>query len=141
MLNLFSYSGAFGVYAAAGGAASVDERRHLRAGDRDWRGENHALNGFTGEHLVADAFQYVRSRHERFDLLSAIRPHSPSPRRSRPRRARLQGRQPLRHAQLSRRAALMMTFSCSGHMSLDLFQKVIFAAASTPDGGCRSCGA
>jgi 23S rRNA (cytosine1962-C5)-methyltransferase len=24
---------------------------------------------------------------------------------------------------------LMMTFSCSGHMSLDLFQKVIFAAA------------
>ena len=23
----------------------------------------------------------------------------------------------------------MMTFSCSGHMSLDLFQKVIFAAA------------
>ena len=24
---------------------------------------------------------------------------------------------------------LMMTFSCSGHMSLDLFQKVIFSAA------------
>ena len=24
---------------------------------------------------------------------------------------------------------LMLTFSCSGHMSIDLFQKVIFAAA------------
>jgi 23S rRNA (cytosine1962-C5)-methyltransferase len=24
---------------------------------------------------------------------------------------------------------LMMTFSCSGHVSLDLFQKIIFAAA------------
>jgi 23S rRNA (cytosine1962-C5)-methyltransferase len=27
------------------------------------------------------------------------------------------------------RGGMMMTFSCSGHMSLDLFQKVIFAAA------------
>jgi 23S rRNA (cytosine1962-C5)-methyltransferase len=24
---------------------------------------------------------------------------------------------------------MMLTFSCSGHMSLDLFQKVVFAAA------------
>ena len=27
------------------------------------------------------------------------------------------------------KGGLMMTFSCSGHMSLDLFQKVIFSAA------------
>jgi len=54
-LNLFAYTGAFTVYAAAGGAAStttVDlSRTYL-----DWARENLALNGFAG-----DAHRTVRS--------------------------------------------------------------------------------
>ena len=45
MLNLFAYTGAFSVYAAAGGAKStttVDlSRTYL-----DWAGENFQINGF-----------------------------------------------------------------------------------------------
>jgi 23S rRNA (guanine2445-N2)-methyltransferase / 23S rRNA (guanine2069-N7)-methyltransferase len=71
-LNLFAYTGAFTVYAAAGGAAStvsVDlSNTHL-----DWARRNMALNGLTGpEHqfLRDDALGFLRScgRRAAFDL-------------------------------------------------------------------------
>jgi 23S rRNA G2069 N7-methylase RlmK/C1962 C5-methylase RlmI len=48
VLNLFSYTGAFSVYAAAGGAASTDSV-DLSNTYLDWAKENFALNGFTAE--------------------------------------------------------------------------------------------
>jgi 23S rRNA (guanine2445-N2)-methyltransferase / 23S rRNA (guanine2069-N7)-methyltransferase len=64
MLNLFCYTGAFSVYAAAGGAAetiSVD----LSANYLEWAGENLRLNGFTmgKQHqlLRADSRDFVSS--------------------------------------------------------------------------------
>ena len=71
-LNLFAYTGAFTVYAAAGGAVrttSVDlSENYLR-----WAGENLRLNGFTGdEHRLVreDASEFLASleRGESFDL-------------------------------------------------------------------------
>ncbi len=128
VLNLFSYSGAFGVYAAAGGATSftdVDISARAIATAR----ENAALNGFTGEHLVADAFQYVRTRHEPFDLLICDPPAFAKSRNEVERAARGYKDVNLFAMRSVSPGGLMMTFSCSGHMSLDLFQKVIFAAA------------
>jgi 23S rRNA (cytosine1962-C5)-methyltransferase len=66
VLNLFSYSGAFGVYAAAGGATSFTNV-DVSARAIEVARENASLNGFEGEHIVADAFQYVRTRHDPFD--------------------------------------------------------------------------
>jgi 23S rRNA G2069 N7-methylase RlmK/C1962 C5-methylase RlmI len=71
-LNLFSYTGAFTVYAVAGGAAtttSVDKS----ATYTDWARKNLELNGFTGQaHQVVrsdiEAFVANLSRHEHWDL-------------------------------------------------------------------------
>ncbi len=72
LLNLFAYTGAFTVYAAAGGATqttSVD----LSSNYLDWAEENLRLNGFSGdEHRLvrADAGEYLDDlgRQETFDL-------------------------------------------------------------------------
>ncbi|MEE2938050.1 MAG: bifunctional 23S rRNA (guanine(2069)-N(7))-methyltransferase RlmK/23S rRNA (guanine(2445)-N(2))-methyltransferase RlmL [Planctomycetota bacterium] len=72
-LNLFAYTGAFTVYAAAGGAAkttSVDlSQRYL-----DWANENMRINGFTGpQHrfLASDVGDFLRGypTRESFDLV------------------------------------------------------------------------
>lgn len=128
VLNLFSYSGAFGVYAAAGGAASftnVDVSARAIESAR----ENARRNGFEGEHVVADAFQYVRQKHGPFDLLICDPPAFAKSRAEVDRAARGYKDVNLFAMRMVAPGGLMMTFSCSGHMSLDLFQKVIFAAA------------
>lgn len=128
VLNLFSYSGAFGVYAAAGGAASVTNV-DISAPAIETARANHELNGVAGEHVVADAFQYVRQRREPVDLLVCDPPAFAKSRGEVERAARGYKDVNLHAMRMVAPGGLMMTFSCSGHMSLDLFQKVIFAAA------------
>lgn len=73
-LNLFSYTGAFSVYAAAGGAVStmtVD----LSNTYLDWAGRNFALNGMdNGNHqwVRADVFEFLREATcstQKYDLI------------------------------------------------------------------------
>jgi 23S rRNA (cytosine1962-C5)-methyltransferase len=135
VLNLFSYSGAFGVYAAAGGAASV-ENVDISAGAIEVARQNHALNGFDdASFVVADAFDYVRKTTSRFDLLVCDPPAFAKSRGDVDRAARGYKDVNLFAMKLLDPGARMLTFSCSGHMSLDLFQKVIFSAAQ--DAGRR----
>ncbi len=135
VLNLFSYSGAFGVYAAAGGAASV-ENVDISAGAIEVARQNHALNGFDdASFVVADAFDYVRKTTSRFDLLICDPPAFAKSRGDVDRAARGYKDINLFAMKLLDPGARMLTFSCSGHMSLDLFQKVIFSAAQ--DAGRR----
>lgn len=135
VLNLFSYSGAFGVYAAAGGAAAVtnvDVSERAIALART----NHGLNGFDAEFIAADAFDWVRKNSDRFDLVICDPPAFAKSRGDIDRAARGYkdiNLQSLRHVAPG---GMLMTFSCSGHMSLDLFQKVIFSAAA--DSGRRA---
>ena len=131
VLNLFSYTGAFGVYAAAGGAASV-ENVDISARAIDLARINHDLNGSTATQTVADAFDYVRAlaaRGAQFDLVICDPPAFARSRGEVDRAAR--GYKDINLYALKSVApgGMMMTFSCSGHMSLDLFQKVIFSAA------------
>jgi 23S rRNA (cytosine1962-C5)-methyltransferase len=128
VLNLFAYSGAFGVYAAAGGAKSVTNV-DVSARAIDLANHNQTLNGFEATHIVADAFQYVRQTRERFDLVVCDPPAFAKSRHDVERAARGYKDVNLYALRLVESGGLMMTFSCSGHMSLDLFQKVIFSAA------------
>lgn len=127
-LNLFAYSGAFGVYAAAGGAASV-ENVDISAAAIELARTNHQLNGVDATFVVADAFQYVRQTSARFDLVVCDPPAFAKSRGEVDRAARGYKDVNLFAMKLIEPKGMMMTFSCSGHMSLDLFQKVIFAAA------------
>jgi 23S rRNA (cytosine1962-C5)-methyltransferase len=134
VLNLFSYSGGFGVYAAAGGATSV-ENVDISAGAIEMARINHQLNGFEATFIVADAFDYVRSTTGRFDLLICDPPAFAKSRGDVDRAARGYKDVNLFAMKLLDPGARMLTFSCSGHMPLDLFQKIIFAAAQ--DAGRR----
>ena len=129
VLNLFSYTGAFGVYAAAGGAASV-ENVDVSAPALEMAKINHQLNGSDATFTVADAFQYVRRRDDRkFDLLICDPPAFAKSRHDVERAARGYKDVNLFAMRMVAPGGLMMTFSCSGHVDLDLFQKIIFAAA------------
>ena len=128
VLNLFSYSGAFGVYAAAGGAGAVT---NVDVSDKAiaLARTNHELNGFDAEFIAADAFDWIRKNSDRFDLVICDPPAFAKSRGDVDRAARGYkdiNLQSLRHIAPG---GMLMTFSCSGHMSLDLFQKVIFSAA------------
>ena len=133
VLNLFSYTGAFGVYAAAGGAAFVENVEGSDVAINQAR-RNHDLNGSANvaKFTVADAFAHVRhlsGANERFGLIVCDPPAFAKRRVEVERAARGYKDINLYAMRLLEPNGSMLTFSCSGHMSLDLFQKVIFAAA------------
>ncbi|HEX9162695.1 MAG TPA: class I SAM-dependent rRNA methyltransferase [Thermoanaerobaculia bacterium] len=131
VVNLFSYTGAFGVYAAAGGAANV-ENVDVSASAIELARRNHELNGTNATFTVADAFQFVRERsstNQHVDFLVCDPPAFARSRGEVERAARGYKDVNLFALKMIAPGGRLMTFSCSGHMSLDLFQKVIFAAA------------
>jgi 23S rRNA (cytosine1962-C5)-methyltransferase len=134
VLNLFAYSGAFGVAAAAGGAREIEEV-DISAPAIELAKRNHSLNPSPAEtrFTTADVFDYVRtlgrSGDRQFDLLVCDPPAFAKSRGEVDRAARGYKDVNLFAMKLVAAGGLMMTFSCSGHVSLDLFQKVIFAAA------------
>lgn len=129
ILNCFSYSGAFSVYALGGGAREVvsldSSKPALELAER-----NLALNGFgSSELLKADAFSYLKECNTAFDIIVLDPPSLAH------KRADLDGAagaykflnlHALRHL---RSGGFLLTFSCSQHLSIDLFQKVVFGAA------------
>jgi 23S rRNA (cytosine1962-C5)-methyltransferase len=133
VINLFSYTGAFGVYAAAGGAKEV-ENVDVSAGAIELARRNHELNGTAdrARFTVGDAFGYVRERGaagQKAGLLICDPPAFAKSRNEVERAARGYKDVNLFAMKLVEEEGFMMTFSCSGHVSLDLFQKVIFSAA------------
>jgi len=80
VLNLFSYTGAFSVYAAAGGAVSTDSV-DLSNTYLNWAKENFELNGFNvkGAHnfIRADVLEFVKNAinaKSRWDIIIADPP-------------------------------------------------------------------
>jgi 23S rRNA (cytosine1962-C5)-methyltransferase len=130
VLNCFSYTGAFSVYALAGGATevtSVDSSRPaLELGE-----QNLALNGFSdrGESLKGDVFAYLKETTSTFDVI-ALDPPSLAHRRSDVSAAtggyKFLNLHAFKHLNPG---GVLLTFSCSQHLSMDLFQKVVFGAA------------
>lgn len=131
VLNLFSYTGAFGVYAAAGGATEIENVDGSEIAIQQAK-RNHDLNGSAAKFVVADAFAHVRqlaATNQRYGLVVCDPPAFAKRRVEVERAARGYKDINLYSMRLLEPGGVMLTFSCSGHMSLDLFQKVIFAAA------------
>ncbi len=132
VLNAFSYTGAFSVIAAANGAASVtslDSSRPALIGAV----RNAELNGVdTGEQIEGDAFHELRRLRDRalsFDLIILDPPKLAPTEAQVDRASRAYKDLNLLAAKLLAPAGILMTFSCSGGMSADLFQKVVAGAA------------
>ncbi len=130
-LNLFGYTGAFSVYAGRGGAERVVQIESS-ATARELTRENWTRNGLPAERLEIsgeDVFRYLRQETREFDLLVLDPPPFAKDRSSVERALRAYKDLHLRSFARARPGALIWTFSCSQHISADLFQKVVFGAA------------
>ena len=133
VLNLFSYSGGFGVNAAAGGASSVEEVDISETAMTLAR-ENHRLNGSAANvtFTVSDAFAHARelvAAGRLYDIVVCDPPAFARNRGDVDRAARGYKDINMQAMKLVRPGGLLMTFSCSGHIDSTLFQQILFAAA------------
>jgi 23S rRNA (cytosine1962-C5)-methyltransferase len=129
VLNCFAYTGGFSVYAAAGGAVTVDSV-DLSAPAIAMARRNMALNGFTeGEFYVADVFDFLRQRELPYDLVILDPPAFAK--RERDVVAACRGYKEINRVAIQKmpRGSWLLTSSCSYHVNAELFQKVLFQAA------------
>jgi 23S rRNA (cytosine1962-C5)-methyltransferase len=134
VLNLFSYSGAFGVAALAGGAARV-AHVDVSAPALELARENHAANGqdlSLVETVAADAFEDLRARVGRGETWDVVVTDPPAfAKKAADVDRACRGYKDVNRLALKLLApgGLLLACSCSGPVSADLFQKVLFAAS------------
>ncbi|HTM10204.1 MAG TPA: class I SAM-dependent rRNA methyltransferase [Verrucomicrobiae bacterium] len=131
ILNCFAYTGGFSVYALKAGAKRVISLDSSRPA-LDLARRNLELNGLTVEEsdlIRGDAFSYLKNFNQKIDLL-VLDPPSLAHRRGDVEAAaggykflNLHG------LKLLPRGGLLLTFCCSQHVAVDLFQKIVFGAA------------
>ncbi|NPV67582.1 MAG: 23S rRNA (cytosine(1962)-C(5))-methyltransferase RlmI [Anaerolineae bacterium] len=133
VLNAFGYTGGFSVYALDGLArrvVTVDISAEAIALAR----RNVTLNGFPvadDDFVVADVFQYLRACRDArqwFDLIVLDPPKFAPTARQVESAARGYKDINLLAFKLLRPGGLLLTFSCSGGVSADLFRKIVFGA-------------
>lgn len=134
VLNCFSYTGGFGVSALAGGAVrttNVDSS----APSLELSRRNMTLNGFdesASEHVEGDAFAVLRRYRDEgrsFDLAVLDPPKFAESRVQLARASRGYKDINLLALKLLRPGGVLFTFSCSGLMTSELFQKIVADAA------------
>jgi 23S rRNA (cytosine1962-C5)-methyltransferase len=141
VLNCFCYTGGFTLSALAGGARSVlsidSSGAALRAAQANV--ERNRLGG-TAQWLQADVFRGLRellAQERRFDLIVLDPPKfAPTPKDAE-RAARGYKDINLNAMRLLSPGGLLATFSCSGGVSADLFQKIVAGAAADAPASLR----
>jgi 23S rRNA (cytosine1962-C5)-methyltransferase len=134
LLNVFSYSGGFAVYACEASPNVNVINLDASAEALNLARENMELNGFggRGEYVEGDAFQVLRRYRDQARSFDAILLDPPKFVYSHARlESGLRGYKDINllALKLLKPGGLLITFSCSGVVSADLFQKVIFGAA------------
>jgi 23S rRNA (cytosine1962-C5)-methyltransferase len=134
VLNVFSYTGAFAVYAAAHGARSVvnvdSSQEAMRMAQANLCMQPAPACAVT--YQVADAFEFLRAcraQGMQFDVVILDPPkfaHAPS---QIDRAARAYKDLNRIGFSLLRPGGILATFSCSGVIDAALFQKIVFSAA------------
>jgi 23S rRNA (cytosine1962-C5)-methyltransferase len=134
VLNCFSYTGGFAVAALAGGAAhavNIDSS----AGALQLATENARLNGIDPqrmENIEADVFNQLREfkrAQRKFDLIVLDPPKLIDSKQAIDRGARAYKDVNMQAFALLKPGGLLITFSCSGLLSTQLFQKIVADAA------------
>ena len=134
VLNCFSYTGGFGLFARASGAASVTQvdisKEALELAKR-----NEALTHLCGtkmDYVEADVFQYLRKCRDTgrtFDMIVLDPPKFASVKSQVMKAARGYKDINLLAMKLLKPNGILATFSCSGAMTVELFDKVLAEAA------------
>lgn len=135
ILNCFCYTGGFSLQALAGDAAhvlSIDSSGPALAQARANLALNPQLPADRAEWLEADVFQAVRDFRKAgrtFDLIVLDPPKFAPSAAHADRAARAYKDINLLGFRLLRPGGLLMTYSCSGGIGLELFQKIVAGAA------------
>ena len=129
VLNTFSYTGGFSVYAAAAGAAkvvSVDVSKPAI----DLCDRNIALNGLHNhEGIAADTFDFLKDKKDQFDVIVLDPPAFAKSRDSKHNAVIGYKRLNALAMRQIRKGGIIFTFSCSGVVDKFLFYNTITAAA------------
>jgi 23S rRNA (cytosine1962-C5)-methyltransferase len=141
VLNCFSYTGGFGVAALVAGAAAVTNV-DSSAPALELAARNAALNGIDEskiENVEGDAFSVMRKWRDEgrmFDVVVLDPPKFAESRANLPRASRGYKDINMLAFSLLEPGGMLFTFSCSGLMETDLFQKIVADAAL--DAGCEA---
>jgi 23S rRNA (cytosine1962-C5)-methyltransferase len=132
VLNMFSYTGGFSVYALKGGARlvhSVDSS----AKAIELTNENIELN-FPGEArheaIAADGFEFLKNIQDKYDLIVLDPPAFAKHRTTLPQALQGYKRINTRAFEQIRPGGILFTFSCSQVVSKDRFRETVFSAAA-----------
>ena len=134
VLNCFSYTGGFGLFARAAGAASVTQV-DISKDALELAKKNETLTHLCGtnmEYEEADVFQYLRKCRDAgrtFDMIVLDPPKFASVKSQVMKAARGYKDINLLAMKLLKPNGILATFSCSGAMTQDLFDKVLAEAA------------
>lgn len=132
VLNCFSYTGGFSVYALAGGAKSVHSIDISKEALEQAK-ENASLNGYEGPHLQftpIDVFQFLRdSDLQNYDLVILDPPAFAK--KAKDRLPACRGYKEINRMAIKKMppSSLLITSSCSYFIDEKLFQQLIFQAA------------
>ncbi len=143
VLNAFCYTGGFSVYALSGGAGlvhSVDisadavemtlENIKINSGGKDNLQKENLQSG-NHNAFKADCFEYLRTMDDDlYDLIVLDPPAFVKSSRGVERGARGYKDINLSAMKKIKKDSLLFTFSCSHHVSADLFRKIVFSAAA-----------
>lgn len=136
VLNCFCYTGGFSLQALAGGASSVlsidSSKPALEAATRNLA-RNPALDADKAVWWPADVFEALRELHaqeRRFDLIVLDPPKFAPSAAHAERASRAYKDINMFGFRLLNPGGILMTYSCSGGIGIELFQKIIAGAAS-----------
>ncbi len=132
VLNAFSYTGGFSVYAQAGGAEEVHSL-DISGDAVKGADENVLLNFPTASHksIAKDCFEYLKDMQENYyDLIILDPPAFAKSAAAVDRAARGYKDINMRAFRKIKKGGVLFTYSCSQHITKDLFQKIIFGAAA-----------
>ena len=134
VLNGFSFTGGFSVYAAAANAGRVMNIDSSEASNR-LAEQNMRLNGFGQRediYIAADVFEIMRAYRDQNWTFDAVILDPPKfARNARQVKQASRGYKDINllGMKLLKPGGILITFSCSGAVSENLFQKIIFGAA------------
>ena len=134
VLDCFAHTFAFSAHAARAGAASVVRVESSKTA-ADLGEKNMGLNGLDqmpGETVVGDAFQVLRTFRDQgrtFGLIFLDPPKLAPTRAQVPKASRAYKDINLLAFKLLQPGGILATFSCSGGLDADMFQKIVFGAS------------
>ena len=131
VLDCFCYTGAFSVHAGMGNAKEltlIDSSEEALAMAEEHLDLNH-LGHIPHQLIRGDAFEMMRSLEPGYDIVILDPPPFAKKKGHLPGASRGYKDLNLLAFRLLKKEGLLFTFSCSHHLSWDLFQKIIFSAA------------